>query len=169
MSHVPGTRLITRISPSYLDKNVGHWPLGSTWRGRPGCPDRGSPRGNSRVRVRPDRGSPRGNSRGRVRLGSEGMMPSTGTCRKTFSCCRVKPRSKGPCRKRVVVVPPGKTLPPVDVDRSITVLVVMVLTWGAVFKKSVGVSPGIWPHTSAFKYKSVTLKIEDFELKTMYL
>lgn len=138
MSHVPGTRLITRISPSYLDKNVGHWPLVSTWRGRPGCPDRGSPRGNSC---------------GRVRLGSEGMIPSTGNCRRAFSCCRVNPRSKGPCLKRVVLVPPGKKPPSVDVDRSMTVLVVIVLTWGAVFKKSVGVSPGIWPHTSALSAK----------------
>lgn len=138
MSHVPGTRLITRISPSYLDKNVGHWPLVSTWRGRPGCPDRGSPRGNSC---------------GRVRLGSEGMIPSTGNCRRAFSCCRVNPRSKGPCLNRVVDVPPGKRPPSVDVDRSMTVLVVIVLTWGAVFKKSVGVSPGIWPHTSALSAK----------------
>lgn len=127
---------MTRISPSYRDKNVGHCPLGLICRGRPGSPERGSPRGNCR---------------GSRALGSEGMIPSTGSCRSLVSCGRVKPPSRMPCRW---TPPRGSPVKRPSAGNTVPSSVVRVLrgsTCGAVFKKSVGDSTGICPYTTTLK------------------
>lgn len=142
-----------RIFFLYLDKNVGYWFLGLIWRGCFGCLDRGFLRGNFC---------------GRVCFGFEGMMLFMGNCWRIFFCCRVKLWFMGFCWKRVVVVFFWKMFLLVDVDWFMIVLVVMVLIWGVVFKKFVGVFFGIWLYIFVFKYKSVILKSEGFEFKIFY-